>query len=101
MFYKQYSLATFLATIFLFAAYHSHAEIITLPLFSPLEDSAVIDRPDQGMSEAQVLNTFGLDEVILTPVGQPAISRWVFPEFTVYFESGQVLHSVLKQTTPY
>lgn len=52
------------------------------------------DRPQRGMSQAQVEARFGAPEGREAPVGEPPISRWIYPEYTVYFEHQYVLHAV-------
>lgn len=52
------------------------------------------DGPTRGMSKAQVREHYGEPERRRDPVGQPPISRWYYPGFTVYFENDTVLHSV-------
>ncbi|MCH2557089.1 MAG: outer membrane protein assembly factor BamE [Alcanivorax sp.] len=52
------------------------------------------DGPTRGMSKAQVRQHYGEPESRRDPVGQPPISRWYYPGFTVYFENDTVLHSV-------
>lgn len=50
--------------------------------------------PKRGMSKAAVKKMFGEPTKQVGPTGKPPISRWVYPEFTVYFESGWVIHTV-------
>ena len=98
---KQDKLTAILMPSFLLALYPSEAKVISIPLAAALTPSSLITVPDQGMTEAQVLDTFGPAIRMKHPVGQPAISQWLFTEFTVYFESGKVLHSVLKRPSAY
>ena len=101
MFSKQHGLTATLMCIFLLAYHPSQAEVISIPLAAALKPSSLMAVPDQGMTEAQVFNTFGPADSIKPPVGQPAITQWLFSEFTVYFETGKVLHSVLKRPSAY
>ncbi len=60
------------------------------------------EAPQRGMTQAQVRAQFGAPRDTKGPVGQPPISRWVYPDYTVYFENQVVLHSVtrsLSETT--
>ncbi|MGH8225554.1 MAG: hypothetical protein ACRER1_05335 [Gammaproteobacteria bacterium] len=58
--------------------------------------------PTRGMSMAEVRQQFGAPQRRLPPDPataqgplKPPIVRWVYPRFTVYFERGRVIHSVL------
>jgi hypothetical protein len=50
--------------------------------------------PGRGASMAQVETRFGTTERKVAAVGQPPISRWVYPGFVVYFEYSHVVHAV-------
>jgi hypothetical protein len=52
------------------------------------------DRPDKGMSMHRVEQRYGKPLKILKPLGKPPITRWVYKNFTVYFEGRYVIHSV-------
>lgn len=54
-----------------------------------------IPRPIKGMSKAQVSQKFGQPSSTEAPVGQPPISLWTYPEYSVYFEYNHVIHTVL------
>ncbi|WOA33233.1 hypothetical protein [Alloalcanivorax xenomutans] len=54
------------------------------------------EAPQRGMTQAQVRAQFGTPVDTRGPVGQPPISRWVYPDYTVYFENQVVLHSVTR-----
>jgi hypothetical protein len=43
---------------------------------------------------AQVEQRFGAPSDRLAAVGQPPITRWVYPSFVVFFESNVVIHAV-------
>jgi len=59
-----------------------------------------VSRPHNGMDKGSVEQVFGSPQAINGPVGEPAISNWVYGQFTVYFEGNTVLHSVLRKTAP-
>lgn len=50
--------------------------------------------PGRGMSMDQVESLFGAPTDRVERVGQPPISRWIYGNFTVYFEDDIVLHAV-------
>jgi len=54
--------------------------------------------PTRGMSMAQVESRFGAPAEKFAAVGQPPITRWVYPSFVVYFEYQHVVHTVAART---
>ena len=52
------------------------------------------EMPTRGMSMAQVEARFGAPAERYAAVGQPPITRWVYPSFVVYFEYQHVVHAV-------
>ncbi|HLT04047.1 MAG TPA: phosphodiesterase [Pseudomonas sp.] len=50
--------------------------------------------PRQGDSQQAVEARHGVADKRHAAVGQPPISRWDYPGFSVYFESGKVIDSV-------
>lgn len=61
--------------------------------------------PVRGLSMAEVEQRFGAPSQRLDPRGGqknqwPTINRWVYPQFTVYFERERVINAVLNQSTP-
>jgi hypothetical protein len=51
--------------------------------------------PARGMTMAQVEKHFGAPSERFAAVGQPPITRWVYPDKVVYFEYDHVVHAVL------
>lgn len=68
-------------------------ETVQVPI-SAKDYSGQSNLPSRGLNQAQVEQQFGAPTDIYSPVGEPPISRWVYPGFTVYFENDLVLHSV-------
>lgn len=60
--------------------------------FTVLEDPSA---PQRGMSQHTVKARLGEPLKRTPPVGQPPISSWDYPGYTVYFEGPWVLHTVL------
>jgi len=56
----------------------------------------VLDFPRRGMSTDKVKNELGQPGEIISGIGQPPISRWIYDDRTVYFEYSTVLHVVAK-----
>ncbi len=52
------------------------------------------NRPARGMSMEKVEATFGAPATRAPAVGEPPITRWEYPGFTVYFEHQLVIHTV-------
>ncbi len=59
-----------------------------------------------GLSMAQVTKKFGQPSKKLAPDPakgtkyQPPITRWVYPDFTIYFEHGHAIHLVKSHPLP-
>lgn len=53
-----------------------------------------LERPARGESQARVEERFGTPAEAAAAVGEPPISRWEYPGFTVYFEYDRVIHAV-------
>lgn len=54
-----------------------------------------VKRPTRGASMASVYSRSGEPKSTLPAVGEPPITRWVYPEFTVYFEYDRVIDVVV------
>ncbi|HUL81839.1 MAG TPA: hypothetical protein VL131_06845 [Gammaproteobacteria bacterium] len=55
------------------------------------------ERPKSGMTMATVEKTYGEPAQKHAAVGQPPITRWDYPAFSVYFENDRVIHAVAKR----
>ena len=58
---------------------------------APQARDAVVAR---GLSMSQVEARFGEPSRRISAVGDPPISRWIYPQFVVYFEGQYVIHAV-------
>jgi len=54
-------------------------------------------RPRRGTSMANVEAQFGAPTERRSAIGEPPISRWEYPGFTVFFEHEHVVHSVVRR----
>jgi hypothetical protein len=54
-------------------------------------------RPARGTTMSRVEAQFGAPTERVPAVGDPPISRWEYPGFTVFFEHDRVLHSVVRR----
>jgi hypothetical protein len=70
----------------------STAETLQVPEASPAPEPA--SSPARGTSMADVEVRYGAPSQRYEAVGQPPITRWVYPSFVVYFEYSHVVHAV-------
>ena len=54
-----------------------------------------IERPSRGMTMSAVEKRFGAPTSRPPAVGQPPITRWDYPGFSVFFEYDRVIHAVV------
>lgn len=54
-------------------------------------------RPARAMTMDQVRDQFGPPRQAVGPIGNPPITRWIYDNFIVTFESEYVIHSVTKR----
>jgi hypothetical protein len=62
--------------------------------------AAAAERPNRGSTMAQVESRYGQPTNRHAAVGNPPITRWDYPQFSVYFENDRVLHAVLLRSAP-
>lgn len=62
--------------------------------------AAAGDRPNRGSTMATVEGRYGEPSSRHGAVGSPPITRWDYPQFSVYFEHDRVLHTVLVRSVP-
>ena len=70
----------------------SAGDTLVIPGHNVNGDSQVLAR--RGISMDDVLIDFGEPDDRFGPVGEPAITEWVYGSFRVYFENDIVLHSI-------
>lgn len=56
---------------------------------------AGVETPQRGATMTAVEARFGAPANKAGPVGNPAITKWFYPNFVVVFENDRVLHSVV------
>ena len=62
-------------------------------------DASLVPAPDgprRGATMVEVEQSLGAPTTKAAPVGDPPITVWTYPGFTVYFEYDKVLHSVTR-----
>ncbi len=84
-------------TLFLSSASLAYADSISIaePSYSTPNSVEGVLRPVLGMSMSNVEQQYGQAENKSGPVGEPPISTWTYPNFSVFFESNIVIHSVV------
>jgi len=60
---------------------------------------AGVETPQRGSSMSAVEAKFGAPSNKSSPVGNPPITKWFYPNFVVVFENDKVLHAVVSGTT--
>ena len=56
---------------------------------------AGLETPQRGSTMAAVEQKFGAPANKSSPVGNPPITKWFYPNFVVVFENDKVLHAVV------
>ncbi|RLA05577.1 MAG: hypothetical protein DRQ47_00795 [Gammaproteobacteria bacterium] len=83
-------------------ATNSQAEVISIadPNYQTPNSPAGILRPVNGMSMSRVEQQFGQPDDIVPPIGDPPITRWIYGDFSVFFEYSTVIQSVVPHEEP-
>ena len=90
---RSLSLASLLGAAF-FASAATYADTVEVPVGS--QGVATEASQLRGKKQEQVTSELGEPLTIQGPVGEPAITRWEYADFYVYFEYDRVLHTVKK-----
>ncbi len=89
------SLAVGLLTI---GAAAAQADVLLLDGIE-LDQPSASERPKAGMSMDRVESQYGAPAQKHAAVGEPPITRWDSPGFSVYFEHDKVIHSVARHSS--
>jgi hypothetical protein len=87
------SIKPLLAALLLFGATTAAADTLLMETINTTPKD--LARPTTGQSMDQVKSRYGKPSNILPAVGDPPITRWVYADFTVYFEHKHVINSVV------
>lgn len=79
------------AALMLLAA-SANADVL---LIEEVRERMLRDLPSNGLTQAEVIQRYGEPLEQRSPVGDPPITRWIYDEYSVYFEYDTVLESVL------
>lgn len=86
-----------IATLLISATSLTHTDVISItePSYSTPNSVEGVLRPKNGLSMNDVEQQFGQPESKSGPVGDPPITTWKYPNFSVFFEYNLVIHSVV------
>ena len=87
------------------AAHAQRAQDGDTLLIERVEETRALDLPARGISMSQVESRYGAPLERLDPRGGqksqwPVINRWVYSDFTVYFERSHVIDVVARKASP-
>jgi hypothetical protein len=66
-------------------------------LIDSIGQRAAVAHPRNGVTMDRVQARFGAPAERIAPVGDPPITRWIYDDFTVYFEYERVITSVVER----
>lgn len=93
----------FAVAALLLLPFAAQADLLVIP--EGAAPTAFVDKPDKGMSMAQVVARYGEPTAKHATVGgaskvQPPITRWDYAAFTVVFENSKVIDAVVPEQPP-
>jgi hypothetical protein len=94
------SIARVLIALFVVtAAAPASAEVLLLQTIqeAPENSPSGLERPKRGFTMTQVESRFGAPEERVSSVGDPPIARWLYADYTVYFEHDRVIETVVRR----
>jgi hypothetical protein len=90
--------ATTLAVLLLTIGATASADVLLLDGIE-LDQASAAQRPKSGTSMDSVEQSYGAPAQKHGAVGNPPITRWDYPGFSVYFENDKVVHSVARHAS--
>lgn len=81
----------------LFTSLPAQADVLLLDSIeaAPPNNASGILRPRGGESMDSVRSGFGDPSNVQAAIGEPPITRWIYPDYTVYFEFDRVIEVVV------
>jgi hypothetical protein len=75
----------------------ANADVLLLKTIeaAPPNSSSGVLRPNRGASMSTVRAQFGEPDKMMDAIGEPPITRWTYPTYTVYFEYQHVVDVVV------
>lgn len=64
-----------------------------------IKNSESVNTPSRGLSMSQVVVKFGEPKSKKEAIGNPPITVWKYPDFSVYFEKNWVINSVVLKSS--
>lgn len=85
------------ASTLLMATAVTSADVLLMDVIAqqPPNNSSGLLRPSNGMTMDQARKVAGSDYTEKGPVGDPPITSWTYPAYTVYFEHDRVITTVI------
>ena len=95
---RHFSLISAALLLALSSAAPASADVVQMEQTGPMTAvPAGMEIPVRGMHMEQVEMMYGKPQAIEPPVGEPPITRWDYPAYSVYFEYSYVIQSVVKR----
>ena len=77
------------------ATLHVNAQVVKMPNSNSAQVVIHSNMPVRGLTKGQVESRFGEPSSRQGPTGIPAIYRWNYESYSVFFENNHVIHSVV------
>jgi hypothetical protein len=81
------------ATLFALFCSAACADVL---LIETVEEAQRMRLPGNGQTMARVVQGWGEPQQRIAPVGEPPIARWIYDDYTVYFEHDRVIAAVVR-----
>jgi hypothetical protein len=92
----SHTLALLLTSVASLTCASAASEEVALPTHSSAATPAPVTVPARGQSMSQIEAKFGAPTERHAVIGNPPITRWDYPSFSVFFEHQHVVHTVVK-----
>lgn len=86
---------TFITIIILFNLHYTNILIADVLIIDRVNQSMSFKTPQRGLSMNQVIQQFGEPTTKKQAIGNPPITKWMYENFSVYFEKNWVINSVV------
>lgn len=95
----KFGVPVFVLSGLVMASTTAFADVLLIDSISqgPVNSEEGISRPTRGVAMEQVKQRYGEPSIAHPRVGDPPITRWEYPNYSVFFEYRHVLTSVVHQ----